>query len=80
MQSTALRAGRSEDNGGGTYQLENCHLHHTLVEVRWLVLDHLHSHNVMSFHVLTFHHLAECALAKDVENQVSCQIIRKEVT
>ena len=53
-----------------TYQLKNCHLHHTLIEVSRLVLDHFDSHDLMGFHVLTFHHLTECSLTQYVQDQV----------
>lgn len=53
-----------------TYQLQYRNFHHTLVEVGWLILDNLDSHNLMSFHILTFDNLSESPLTEDIENEV----------
>lgn len=52
------------------YQLQNSDFHHTLVEIRGFVLDNFDSDDLVCLHVLAFHHLAECALAKNIEDQV----------
>ena len=44
-------------------QIQHRHLHHTLVEVSRLVLDHLDCNHLLCFQVLTLHDLAEGALA-----------------
>lgn len=46
------------------------HFHHTLVEVRRLVLYNLDSNNLVRFHILTFDNLAEGSLAENVKNEV----------
>ena len=53
-----------------TYEFQDGHLHHTLVEVRWLVLDYLHSNNLVRLHVLTLDDLSKSALAQNVKNKV----------
>lgn len=45
--------------GIGAHQLKNCNLHHTLIEVCWLVFDNLNRNNFMRFHVLTLDYLTE---------------------
>lgn len=42
-----------------------------MVKVSGLVLDNLHRHHLVCFHVLTLDHLPKGALAKNVKNQVS---------
>jgi hypothetical protein len=53
-----------------TYQLQDCHLHHTLIEVGRLVLHNFDSHYLMCFHILTLHYLTECSLTENIKNQV----------
>ena len=53
-----------------THELEDGHFHHTLVKVRRLVLDHLDSDDLVRLHILTFHHLPESPLPKDVEDEI----------
>ena len=53
-----------------TYEFQDGHLHHTLVEVRWLVLDYLHGDNLVRLHVLTLNDLTERSLAQDIQDQV----------
>lgn len=52
-------------------KIENGDLHHRLVEVGRLVLDHLDRYNLLRLHVLTFDHLPERALAQNIQDQVS---------
>lgn len=54
-----------------TYQVENRHLHHTLVEVRRAVLDNLDSHDLLRLKILTLDDLAKRALAEHIQDQVS---------
>ena len=54
-----------------THQIQNRHLHHALVEVCCAVLDDFDSDNFLGFHVLAFHDLAESALAKNIQDQIS---------
>jgi hypothetical protein len=65
---------RSARSMGGhqrkSYHLKDRDLHHTLVEVRRLVLDNLDGHNLVALDVLALHDLAERALAKDVEDDI----------
>ena len=53
-----------------SYQIEDRHFHHALVEVGCPVLHHLHCHNFLSFQVLALDYLAESPLAEDVEDKV----------
>ena len=52
----------------GTHQLENCDLHHTLIEVCWFVFYHLDGNNFVRFHVLAFHDLSERSLTENVQD------------
>ena len=61
---------------GVTYQLQYGHLHHTLVEVRWLVFDDLNCDNLVRLHVLAFHDLTKCSLTEDIENEVPGMRVR----
>lgn len=54
-----------------TYQIQDGHFHHTLIEVGCLVLDDLHGHDLLGLQVLTFHDLAEGTLTQNVENEVA---------
>ena len=54
-----------------TDQFQDCHLHHTLIEVSRFVLHYLDSYNLVGFHILAFHHLTEGALPQDVKYQIS---------
>lgn len=53
------------------YQIENRDLHHALVEIRRLVFDDLDGNNLLRLEVLALDDLAEGALAKDIEDQIS---------
>ena len=67
-------SGRTDGrNEHATHQFEYCHLHHTLVEVRGLVLHDLHCDYFMRLHVLAFHHLPERSLPQNIENQISAK-------
>lgn len=55
----------------GTYKVKNGHLHHTLIEVCWLVLHDLYGHDLVRLHILAFNDLTKCALTENVENKVS---------
>jgi hypothetical protein len=54
-----------------TYQFQNRHFHHALIEVSWFVFDHFYRYDLVGLQVLTFDHLTECSLSQDVENQIS---------
>lgn len=54
-----------------SYQIEDGHLHHTLVKVGCSIFDHFYSHNLLSLQILAFYDLTERALAEDIENEVS---------
>lgn len=51
-----------------TYQIQNRHFHHTLVEVGGAILDDLHRNYLLGLQILTFDNLAKRALAENVEN------------
>ena len=51
-------------------QVEYRNSHHTLVEVRGSVLDNLDGNNFLGLQILTFDHLTERALAKDVQYEI----------
>lgn len=57
---------KSDRSSRATYQLQDCYFHHTLVEVRWLILYHLHRHDVMRPHILAFDDLSESSLTEYV--------------
>lgn len=59
--------------GQRAHQLENCDLHHTLVEVCWFIFYDLHSDDFVGLHVLTFHDLSESSLSENIQNQVPCR-------
>lgn len=63
-----------DDTQQPTDQLQDGHLHHTLIEIGWLVFHHLNGHYFMGLHVLAFHHLTERALAENVQYQVSVEL------
>ena len=44
------------------YQFQNSNFHHTLVEISWFVFDNFNGNDLVRLHVLTFYHLAKCAL------------------
>lgn len=62
---------QSVDKKNSTDQFQDCHLHHTLIEVSWFVLHYLDSYYFVGFHILAFDHLTEGALPQDVEYQIS---------
>jgi len=62
----------SQIRGEGAHQLENCDLHHTLVEVCWFIFYHLHSNDFVRLHILTFHDLPKRSLTEDVQDQIPC--------
>lgn len=53
------------------YQIEDRHLHHTLVEVCCPVFDDLDSYNFLCLQILTLHNLPESALTKNVKDEVA---------
>lgn len=57
--------------GAGTYQIQDGHFHHALVEIGSPILDNLDGDDFLRLEVLTFHDLAESALAQHVENEIS---------
>ena len=56
---------------GQAYQIEDGHLHHTLIEVGSSVFDNFDSHNFLCSEILTFDDLSEGTLTENVENKVS---------
>ncbi len=58
-------------SGGRTYQIQDGHLHHTLIEVCCPVFDHLDGDNLLRLQILTFHDLTECALAENIKDQIA---------
>ena len=57
-------------------EIQHRHLHHALVEVGSLVLDHFDGDNLLSLQILTFDDLAEGALPEHVENQIPVLVVR----
>ena len=53
-----------------SYQIEDRHFHHTLVEVGCPVLHYLYCHDFLSFQILALDYLTESSLAKDIEDKV----------
>lgn len=53
-----------------THQVQDRHLHHTLVEVCGLVLDDLDGNNLLRFQVLALDDLSECPLSQHIQNEV----------
>lgn len=68
----------SSNNSAETYQLKNCHLHHTLVEVCRFVFHDLHSHNFVVLHILALYNLPKRALSQDIQNQVSDRVHKSD--
>lgn len=54
-----------------TYQVQNRHLHHTLVEVRGAVLDDLDCDDLLGLQILTFDDLPKRTLAQHIQDQIS---------
>ena len=50
--------------------LEDCDLHHTLIEVRGFIFDYFHRDDLVGLHVLALYNLPERALAQNIENEV----------
>jgi len=59
-----------------THQIQDRHLHHTLVKVGCPVLDDLYSNHLLCLEVLTFHHLSECALTQHIKDQITILVAR----
>lgn len=59
-----------------SYQVQNRHFHHALVEVSSAVLDDLHGNNFLGLEILAFHDLAECSLAQNVQYQIPIPVTR----
>jgi hypothetical protein len=66
LRSIDVLRGRSEE----TYQFQNGHFHLTLIQIRWLVLDHLDSKELVRAHILTLDDLSECPLTEHIQDQV----------
>lgn len=66
--------------GAVTHHPQYLHFHHTLVEVRRLVLDDLDSNNLVRFHILTFDNLAESSLTENVKNEVFAAVFRRAIS
>lgn len=58
----------------GTYQVENRHLHHTLVEVCRAILDYLDCDDFLRLQVLALNDLPKCALAQYIQDQIPIPI------
>jgi hypothetical protein len=56
---------------GAAYQVKNRHFHHTLVEICCPVLHHLYCDNFLRLQILALDHLAECALAKHIKDEIA---------
>lgn len=54
-----------------TYQIQDGHLHHALVEIGRAVLDDLDGDNLLGLQILALDDLTECALAEHVKNKVA---------
>lgn len=52
------------------YQIQYGDFHHTLIEVRRLVLDDLDSHHFLRLQVLALYHLTKSTLAQHIENEI----------
>lgn len=64
-------SGRVKSSSGElSYQVQNRHFHHTLVEVCCAVLDDFYSHDLLSLEILTLDDLAESALTQNIEDKV----------
>ena len=60
----------------GTYQIQHGNLHHALVKVCRLVLNHFYRHNLLGLHILAFDHLTKCPLAQDVQDEIAILVAR----
>jgi hypothetical protein len=65
-----------DQNSAQSYQVQNRHLHHALVEVRSAVLDDLDGNNLLGLEILAFHDLAERSLAQNVQNQIPIPVMQ----
>jgi hypothetical protein len=54
-----------------SYEIQNGHLHHTLIEVRRPVLDDLDRDNLLGPEILALDHLSKRSLAQNVQNEVA---------
>jgi hypothetical protein len=54
-----------------TYQVQNRHFHHALIEVGCAVLDHLDCNHFLGLEILALDDLAERALAEDIQNKIA---------
>jgi hypothetical protein len=61
-----------------THQLQNRHLHHTLLKVSRLVLHHLDRDDLVRLEVLTFDDLTKRSLTEDVEDEVAVRWGRRD--
>ena len=52
------------------YQFQYRDLHHTLIKVRWLVLDDLDSDDFVGLHVLALDYLPKRSLTENVQDEV----------
>lgn len=53
------------------YQFQYGDLHHTLIKVRWFVLDNLDGNDLIGFHILTLDYLAKRPLTENVQDEVT---------
>ena len=54
-----------------SYEIQNGHLHHTLIEVRRPVLDNLDRNNLLGPEILALDNLSKRSLAQNVQNEVA---------
>jgi hypothetical protein len=67
--------GSHDRNSARSYQVQNRHLHHALVEVSSAVLYDLHGNNLLGLEILAFYDLSKCSLAQNVQYQVPIPVI-----
>ena len=77
LQKAKLASGPRKTSAGSrpTYQIEDRHLHHTLVEVGRSVLDHLHGNHFLRLQILTFDDLPKGALPENIQDQVAVSTV-----
>jgi hypothetical protein len=54
-----------------TYQVENGHFHHTLIEIGCAIFDDLDSYHFLGFEILTLDDLAESTLTQHIQDEIS---------
>jgi hypothetical protein len=54
-----------------TYQVENGHFHHTLIEIGCAIFDDFDSYHFLGFEILTLDDLAESTLTQHIQDEIS---------